>query len=629
MCSREFDAHRVFVLQPQQVRGAAIARSRTAHANGDFQQPHRIEHGHRFPGRAIGVGGGDAANVTSGAAHVDEELPAAARFFEQASVDVRDAIATAIDMPHVADECIAFNDRPHVFSLGHQRRGAPEHFRNATFREVGGCRHEEGTFWERREVFVGLHARHVEDGVGLFGPHELKDPGVRPDEILAIQHNDAVRVVGGLDRIDANDVHRAFGKHVHGRAKHEGRVNRVEFADAVGQIDDLRLGHSLEYAALQKAHIHVVGPKIADEGDWRHERKGEKATFVLHMHETILSLEGLDLMAFLGQENANLRALKTRFPKLRIVARGTELKAMGDREDLGRFEEVMRMVIWHVDRYNTLGEDDIDRLTKTEEASLLQNASHEDVIVYGPGGLKVTARTPNQRRLVEAIRHHDMVFAVGPAGSGKTYTAVAMAVAALKDRRVKKIILTRPAVEAGENLGFLPGDLKEKLDPYLQPLYDALTDMLPYERVADHMEKGVIEVAPLAFMRGRTLDKAFVILDEAQNATTAQMRMFLTRMGRDAKFVITGDGSQVDLPRNQRSGLLDALRILKDVEGISTVRLTGMDIIRHRLVSSIVDRFDVDDAKRAEEAEARREAKKAAREARLATPSNKPEQTHE
>ena len=318
------------------------------------------------------------------------------------------------------------------------------------------------------------------------------------------------------------------------------------------------------------------------------------------MHETILSLEGLDLLTFLGQGNANLRALQSRFPKLRIVARGTELKAMGDREDLGRFEEIMRMVVWHLDRYNSLTEDDIERLTKSEETTLLTMASKDDVIVYGPGGLKVTARTPNQRKLVEAIREHDMVFAVGPAGTGKTYTAVAMAVAALKDRRVKKIILTRPAVEAGENLGFLPGDLKEKLDPYLQPLYDALTDMLPYERVADHMEKGVIEVAPLAFMRGRTLDKAFVILDEAQNATAAQMKMFLTRMGKDAKFVVTGDGSQVDLPRNQRSGLLDALRILDDVSGISIIRLTGVDVIRHRLVSAIIDRFDADVAKRAE-----------------------------
>ena len=323
-------------------------------------------------------------------------------------------------------------------------------------------------------------------------------------------------------------------------------------------------------------------------------------------------------MAFLGPNNENLRAMQAHFPKLKIVARGTSLKTMGDREDLGRFEEVMRMVFWHVDRYNAIGVDDLARLAKSDESEFFQQASKDDVIVYGPGGLKVTARTPNQKRLVDAVRENDMVFAVGPAGTGKTYTAVAMAVAALKDRRVKKIILTRPAVEAGENLGFLPGDLKEKLDPYLQPLYDALTDMLPYEKVADHLEKGVIEVAPLAFMRGRTLDKAFVILDEAQNATSAQMRMFLTRMGKEAKFVVTGDGSQVDLPRNQRSGLLDALRLLKDVEGIATIKLTGMDVIRHRLVGAIIDRFEADDVERNEEAEARKEAKRAARELREA-----------
>ena len=532
-------------------------------------------------------------------------------------------------MPNMSNKRVAFHHGADVFGLRRKGRRTPEHLRNASLGQMRRGGHKQGPLGKRREVLVGLDARKVKDGIWLFGAHQMKNARIRPNEKLAVHLHNAVRVIRRFDGIDTDEVHGSFWKDVQGTAEHKRRVNRVKFADAVGQIHDLGLRHPLENAALEKAHIHVVGPKIAYEGDWRHERKGEKATFVLHMHETILSLEGLDLMAFLGQENANLRALKTRFPKLRIVARGTELKAMGDREDLGRFEEVMRMVIWHVDRYNNLGEDDIDRLTKTEEADLLQNASHDDVIVYGPGGLKVTARTPNQRRLVEAIRDHDMVFAVGPAGSGKTYTAVAMAVAALKDRRVKKIILTRPAVEAGENLGFLPGDLKEKLDPYLQPLYDALTDMLPFERVADHMEKGVIEVAPLAFMRGRTLDKAFVILDEAQNATTAQMRMFLTRMGRDAKFVITGDGSQVDLPRNQRSGLLDALRILKDVEGISTVRLTGMDIIRHRLVSSIVDRFDVDDAKRAEEAEARREAKKAAREARQFSTHNKPESTHE
>jgi phosphate starvation-inducible protein PhoH and related proteins len=516
-------------------------------------------------------------------------------------------------VPHVSHQGGALNDGADVLGLGHQRRGSAQHFRNPALGKVRGGRHKKRAFREGGEVFVGLDSAQVKHSFRLLRPHQSKDAGVRPNEKLVVHLDNSVRMVGRFHRVDCDDVNRPFGEARNRRTQHKCGMNGIKFSDAVGQVDDLSLGHSLQNAALEQADVHAVGPKIADEGDGSHERKGEKATFVLHMHETILSLEGLDLMAFLGQGNANLRALQARFPKLRIVARGTELKAMGDRDDLGRFEEVMRMVIWHVDRYNSIGEDDIERLAKSEESSLLQHASHDDVIVYGPGGLKVTARTPNQRRLVEAIREHDMVFAVGPAGSGKTYTAVAMAVAALKDRRVRKIILTRPAVEAGENLGFLPGDLKEKLDPYLQPLYDALTDMLPYERVADHMEKGVIEVAPLAFMRGRTLDKAFVILDEAQNATSAQMRMFLTRMGRDAKFVVTGDGSQVDLPRNQRSGLLDALRLLEDVEGIATVRLTGVDIIRHRLVSSIVDRFDADDARRAEEAEKRRQAKQAER----------------
>ena len=261
------------------------------------------------------------------------------------------------------------------------------------------------------------------------------------------------------------------------------------------------------------------------------------------MHETLISIEGLNPVIILGKDNANLRALQDKFPKLRIVARGNDFIVKGGREDLGRFEEVMRMVVWHVDRYSTLTLDDIDRLVKSDEATIMKEAGKDDILVHGPGGLKIQARTPNQHKLVQSIKENDMVFAVGPAGTGKTYTAVAMAVRALKDKRVKKIILTRPAVEAGENLGFLPGDLKEKLDPYLQPLYDALTDMLPYDKVAEYMEKGVIEVAPLAFMRGRTLDKAFVILDEAQNSTIPQIKMFLTRMGRDAKFVITGSFS--------------------------------------------------------------------------------------
>lgn len=312
------------------------------------------------------------------------------------------------------------------------------------------------------------------------------------------------------------------------------------------------------------------------------------------MHETLISIEGLDPVVILGNENANLRALQRLFPKLRIVSRGHDFIVKGSREDVGRFEEVMRMVVWHVDRYSTLSIDDLDRLSKSDEATVMKEAGVDDVIVHGPKGHRVYARTPNQHKLVAAVEENDMVFAVGPAGTGKTYTAVALAVKALKDKRVKKIILTRPAVEAGENLGFLPGDMKEKLDPYLQPLYDALSDMLPYDKVAEYLEKGVIEVAPLAFMRGRTLDKAFVILDEAQNTTIPQIKMFLTRMGRDAKYIITGDETQVDLPNRQKSGLAHALHILKDVEGISTIRLTGVDVMRHRLVRAVITAFEKD-----------------------------------
>jgi len=315
------------------------------------------------------------------------------------------------------------------------------------------------------------------------------------------------------------------------------------------------------------------------------------------MHETLISIEGLDPVVLLGNENSNLRALQDKFPKLRIIARGNDFIIKGDRVDIGRFEEVMRMVVWHVDRYNSLSIDDVHRLVKSDEKTIMKEAGKDNVLVHGQGGHRVMARTPNQHKLVEAIKENDMVFAVGPAGTGKTYTAVAMAVRALKDKRVKKIILTRPAVEAGENLGFLPGDLKEKLDPYLQPLYDALTDMLPYDKVAEHMDNGVIEVAPLAFMRGRTLDKAFVILDEAQNSSIPQMKMFLTRMGRDAKFIITGDESQVDLPNKQKSGLAHALSALNKVDGISIIRLKGVDVMRHRLVRTIISAFEKKESK--------------------------------
>jgi phosphate starvation-inducible PhoH-like protein len=287
-----------------------------------------------------------------------------------------------------------------------------------------------------------------------------------------------------------------------------------------------------------------------------------------------------------------LKHIKSFFPKLKVVARGNLITIMGDEEVMDEFERKFELVIQHFHKFNAVTENNIDNLMLEEGQKMISTDDGSETIVHGNQGVKIKARTLNQKKLVQAVNTNDMVFAVGPAGTGKTYTAVALAVRALKAKEVKRIVLTRPAVEAGENLGFLPGDLKEKLDPYLMPLYDALRDMIPPEKLADMIEFGIIEIAPLAFMRGRTLDKAFVILDEAQNTTSMQMKMFLTRMGMTAKFVITGDMSQVDLPHRQRSGLSYALDVLKDVEGIGVVRLAQSDIIRHSLVKRIVDAFD-------------------------------------
>jgi phosphate starvation-inducible PhoH-like protein len=288
--------------------------------------------------------------------------------------------------------------------------------------------------------------------------------------------------------------------------------------------------------------------------------------------------------------------MRSFFPKLKINARGNELTLNGDPEVMEQFERKFELIMAHFNAFNVLTENNIDSLM-LDDGSTLLSSNGSETLVHGNQGVKIKAKTVNQRKLVQAVNKHAMVFAVGPAGTGKTYTAVALAVRALKAKEVKRIILTRPAVEAGENLGFLPGDLKEKLDPYMMPLYDALRDMIPPEKLKDMIEFGIIEIAPLAFMRGRTLDKAFVILDEAQNATVMQMKMFLTRMGQTAQFVITGDMSQIDLPFKQRSGLSYALDVLKDVEGIGVVRLTQNDVIRHILVKRIVDAFDKAEAK--------------------------------
>ena len=293
-----------------------------------------------------------------------------------------------------------------------------------------------------------------------------------------------------------------------------------------------------------------------------------------------------------GSKSKNIAILKRYFPKLKIVARGDIVTAYGEEEVLKEFEKQMDRLIIHYGKYNSLDESIVEKiLTSSNEDNFGLDESDIQTILHGVGGKIIKARTVNQARLVESIATNDLVFAVGPAGTGKTYTGVAMAVKALKNKEVKRIVLTRPAVEAGENLGFLPGDLKEKLDPYMQPLYDALKEMVPPQKLASHIEKGTIQIAPMAFMRGRTLNNAFVILDEAQNTTHNQMKMFLTRMGINTKFVITGDPGQIDLPRRVISGLKEALIILSDVEGIDVVQLDGRDVIRHQLVKKVIEAY--------------------------------------
>jgi phosphate starvation-inducible protein PhoH and related proteins len=310
------------------------------------------------------------------------------------------------------------------------------------------------------------------------------------------------------------------------------------------------------------------------------------------LNEIKIDLTEVNPQEFFGNQNSNIARLRTYFPKIKIVARGNTLKAYGEENILQEFSKRTDMLIAHYGKYNILNDEIIDRIVMAgEQENVALNGGTETTILHGVGGRIIKAKTFNQKRLVESMNGNDMVFAIGPAGTGKTYTGVALAVKALKEKQVKRIVLTRPAVEAGENLGFLPGDLNEKLDPYMQPLYDALRDMIPSETLKSHIEKGIIQIAPLAFMRGRTLDNAFVILDEAQNSTHSQMKMFLTRMGKNAKFMITGDPGQIDLPRRMISGLKEALLILKNAKGIGIIYLDDKDVIRHPLVKKIIDAY--------------------------------------
>jgi phosphate starvation-inducible PhoH-like protein len=311
------------------------------------------------------------------------------------------------------------------------------------------------------------------------------------------------------------------------------------------------------------------------------------------MNERLILIEGIDPLTLFGVNNANFNLIAEHFPKLKLIARGDEIKVLGEEKEMLVLEEMIGKMIDFFRKYNRLTEDNVkDFLNETDETLSQTVEDFGDTLVYGNHGRIIKARTINQKLLVDMYRDNDLLFAIGPAGSGKTYTAIALAVRALKNKEVQRIVLTRPAVEAGERLGFLPGDLKEKLDPYLQPLYDALNDMIPARKLNDYMEDGTVQIAPLAYMRGRTLDNAFVILDEAQNTSINQLKMFLTRMGNNAKFIVTGDITQIDLPREKDSGLVPTLKLLKEVPGLSIVYFDSRDIIRHRLVKYIVHAFD-------------------------------------
>jgi len=312
------------------------------------------------------------------------------------------------------------------------------------------------------------------------------------------------------------------------------------------------------------------------------------------LSEIILTIDGIDPLALYGEKNSKLNLLKKAYPGLTITSRGSNIKISGEKKDSQKAKRKIEMMVSHLKKNDKLSDQNVIEILNGDNPyeNHLPAKNSKNVILYGRNAKPITARTRNQKRLVETSEDNDIVFAIGPAGTGKTYTAVALAVLALKNRLVKKIILTRPAVEAGESLGFLPGDLKDKIDPYLRPLYDALDDMLPAEKLNQFVENRVIEIAPLAFMRGRTLDNAFVILDEAQNCTSTQLKMFLTRLGPNAKCIITGDLSQIDLPRHQKSGLYTALELLKDLDGIGYIFLTAEDVVRHRLVKEIIKRYD-------------------------------------
>lgn len=429
-----------------------------------------------------------------------------------------------------------------------------------------------------------------------FVEDQGKDAVVGPDEIMTVIYDQGMRCFDGSLFADTENVNGALGKTVIAVSDHESGLVEVVRLDGVRDINDQGFRIITKNRSFYRSRVVIANPPIAGE---RYDRHLKLITFAYQrynffMSEKIITIESCPPLDIFGVNDQNLEILRNTFPKVKIVVRDNVVKTYGEESDLLDFEEKFRMLLLHFEKFNRLTKEDIRLLLEASDGDhpLEAEGHHAEVLVHGRNGMLIRARTPNQRRLVEACDQNDLVFAIGPAGTGKTYTAVALAVRALKNKEVQRIILTRPAVEAGENLGFLPGDLKEKLDPYLQPLYDALRDMLPTQKLLSFLEDNIIEIAPLAFMRGRTLNNAFVILDEAQNTTPGQLKMFLTRMGASSKFIVTGDITQIDLPRNQVSGLIHVQSILKDTSGIGFIYLDEVDIIRHKLVSRIIRAYE-------------------------------------
>ena len=519
----------------------------------------------------------------------DPERATTAHIVEDLFAHVGHQVPIGIDVEHLSTDTHGIDRRLESDLFTQRCRFPSDHFRRSAPGQMASGLYKHASRRKGHMVLIQFHGK-LKGFLRHSIEQKTEDAIVRTDEILPVMARHDVGCLPISFGIYTDNVDGAFGECGVRLTEHERRLAIVERFDIVAYVNDLGLLELGPNGTLDRSHIVVLQAHI-------HRRPlGRSSQIVSTPHcsliEKELSITGVEPVEVLGANDTNLRIIRTLFPKLSIIARGETLILKGTENDIGLFEERFEQLIEHVARYNELPRKVLDDIMGTNGPPAPGSPGEEaGVLVHGNAGLRVKARTRNQEKMVEATETSDMVFAIGPAGTGKTYTAVALAVRALKERKVRRIILTRPAVEAGENLGFLPGDLREKLDPYLQPLYDALREMIPASKLADHLDEGVIQIAPLAFMRGRTLDHAFVILDEAQNATLPQLKMFLTRMGRSAKFVITGDVTQVDLPERQPSGLMPTVAMLRGVDGINVVELDEKDVIRHELVTKVLVAF--------------------------------------